>query len=45
MNNVDIGSEISRYKKINSKNSLIIVVLVGILVFVSVMAVYIRFFG
>ena len=45
MNNVDIGSEISWYKKINSKNSLIIVVLVGILVFVSVMAVYIRFFG
>ena len=41
----NVSKELLMYKKINNRNSGMIIVLLGILLFVLVMAVYVRFFG
>ena len=45
MNKSDLNKALLRYKKLNNRNSAIIIVLLAILLFVCVMAVYVRFFG
>ncbi len=42
---VDVSEEIQNLKKSNSRNNIIILVLLVILAFVSIMAIYIRFFA
>lgn len=41
----DIEIEISRLQKANSRNRIIIMALLGVLAFVIIMTIYIRFFG
>ncbi len=45
MEEKNVNSELLKYKKINNRNSGIIIVLLAILLFVCVMAVYVRFLG
>ncbi len=45
MDNQNFNKELLKYKKINNRNSAMIIVLLGILLFVCIMAVYVRFLG
>lgn len=45
MDNKDIHSEILKFKKINTKNNIIIIVLSIVLFLVCALAIYIRFFA
>ena len=40
-----VTGEILKYKKINNRNSAMIIVLLGVLLFVCILMVYVRFFG
>ena len=42
---IEMNNELIRFKKINNRNSAIIIVLLAILLFVCVMAVWVRFKG
>ncbi len=45
MNEAEVNSELIRYKKINNRNSAMIIVLLAILLFVCVVMLYVRFLG
>ena len=44
-NEKNINKELIRFKKINNRNSGMIIVLLGMLLFVCVICVYVRFLG
>ena len=45
INEKNINKELIRFKKINNRNSGMIIVLLGMLLFVCVICVYVRFLG
>ena len=45
MEEQEIKMEIERLQKVNSRNKIIIIALLGVLAFVILMTIYIRFFG
>lgn len=44
-NKKNLNNQLLKYKKINNRNSGIIIVLLGMLLFVCVICVYVRFLG
>ena len=44
-NNIDLNQELLKYKRINNRNSGMIIILLCILLFVCIVTVYVRFFS
>ncbi len=44
-NEKNVNQELIKFKKINNRNSGIIIVLLGMLLFVCIICVYVRFLG